>query len=66
MRPRLLLAAMGAMGLLLVVKLGAVVTGQPNPAAEILVPLALLWHFKSMSGLLSRRYADRNRSYVTA
>lgn len=39
MRPRLLPAAMGAMGLLLVVKLGAVVTGQPNPAAEMLVPL---------------------------
>lgn len=39
MRPRLLPAAMGAMGLLLVAKLGAVVTGQPNPALEMLVPL---------------------------
>ncbi len=39
MRPRLLPAAMGAMGLLLVAKLGAVVTGQPNPALAVLVPL---------------------------
>jgi two-component system, NtrC family, C4-dicarboxylate transport sensor histidine kinase DctB len=28
--------------------------------------LALLWHFKSMPGRLSRRYADRNRFYAAA
>ena len=28
--------------------------------------LALLWHFKSMPGFLSRGYADRNRFYATA
>jgi acetate---CoA ligase (ADP-forming) len=33
---------------------------------EIRLRLALLWHFKSMSGLLSRGYADRNRFYATA
>jgi alcohol dehydrogenase-like protein len=32
----------------------------------IIERLALLWHFKSMSGLLSRGYADRNRFYATA
>jgi hypothetical protein len=37
-RPRLLPAALATMALLLVAKLGALVTGQPNSATDLLAP----------------------------
>jgi hypothetical protein len=45
---------------------GAAIIDRHPETRFIIDHLALLWHFKSMPGRLSRRYADRNRFYAAA